>query len=96
MGKSQLLTVISSCRKFENIYIGWGHKFAVGGFQPALPPMPQKEYPDGPEITEVLDPTVEEELALKEAQEEKRAAQEAAELGLDGDDELEEDEEDDD
>ena len=54
---------------------------------PSLPTV-MGEYPDGPEITEVDDPTVEEEQAVKAAQEE---AMEGAE---DGDD-LVDDEDDD-
>lgn len=61
-------------RKFENIYIGWGLKFLGEAFNPAMPPPPEPEYPSGPEITEALDPTLQEEEALKEAQEERQAA----------------------
>lgn len=85
-----MLTIIPSFRKFENIYIGWGMKFAGEGYTPTVPPMPQREYPSGPEITEALDPSLEEEQALKAALEEQRAAQEETE-GLDGDEEEEED-----
>ncbi|KAM3619548.1 uncharacterized protein V6R79_010022 [Siganus canaliculatus] len=56
--------------KFENIYVGWGLKYAGEGHNPTIPPLPQKEYPSGPDITEVLDPSVEEEEALKGQQEE--------------------------
>ncbi|XP_017350687.1 radial spoke head protein 4 homolog A-like [Ictalurus punctatus] len=58
-------------KKFENIYIGWGLQFLGEDFTPALPPPPESEYPNGPEITEELDPSVQEEEALKEAQEAK-------------------------
>lgn len=54
-----------------------------------MPPQPQSEYPSGPEITEALDPTVEEEQALKAALEEQTADLEETE-------ELEDDEEDED
>uniref|UniRef100_A0A8C2T5W7 Radial spoke head component 4A n=1 Tax=Coturnix japonica TaxID=93934 RepID=A0A8C2T5W7_COTJA len=57
--------------KFGNIYFGWGHKYSLGNLTPALPPPVQPEYPDGPEIKEATDPTVEEEQAFKAAQEEK-------------------------
>ncbi|XP_077156858.1 radial spoke head protein 6 homolog A-like [Paroedura picta] len=60
-------------RRFDNIYIGWGHKYSpVNYTPPELPPV-QNEYPSGPEITETTDPTVEEEQALKAAQEEALA-----------------------
>ncbi|NXJ09276.1 RSH4A protein, partial [Odontophorus gujanensis] len=57
--------------KFGNIYFGWGHKYSLGNHTPALPPPVQPEYPDGPEISEATDPTVEEELAFKAAREQK-------------------------
>ncbi|KAJ4943302.1 hypothetical protein JOQ06_005805 [Pogonophryne albipinna] len=66
----------ASGKKFENIYVGWGLKYSGEGFSQAVPPLPQKEYPSGPEITEALDPSVEEEQMLKEALEEEQAAQE--------------------
>ncbi|XP_055056458.2 radial spoke head protein 4 homolog A [Misgurnus anguillicaudatus] len=76
-------------KKFGNIYIGWGSKYLGKAYTPPKPPQPQSEYPTGPEITEALDPTVEEEQALKEALEEETAALEETE-------ELEDDEEDED
>ncbi|KAI5608400.1 radial spoke head protein 4-like A [Silurus asotus] len=79
-------------KKFENIYIGWGLKFLGEGFNPALPPSPQPEYPSGPEITEEIDPSVQEEEALREAQEEKEAALEGNDA-LEAEDEEEEEEE---
>lgn len=72
------------------MYIGWGLKYAGEGYSPPVPPPPQKEYPSGSEITEALDPSLEEEQALKESLEEQQAAQEEME-GTD-----EEEEEDDD
>uniref|UniRef100_A0A670I200 Radial spoke head component 4A n=1 Tax=Podarcis muralis TaxID=64176 RepID=A0A670I200_PODMU len=77
-------------RRFDNIYIGWGHKYSAENFSPQLPPLVQTEYLSGPEITETTDPTVEEEMALKAAQEEALAAEEMEEM------DEEEDEEDDD
>ncbi|XP_062991370.1 radial spoke head protein 6 homolog A-like [Elgaria multicarinata webbii] len=77
-------------RRFDNIYIGWGHKYSSENFSPSLPPPVQTEYVSGPEITEAIDPTVEEELALKAAQEEALAAEEMEEM------EEEEDEDEDD
>ncbi|KAM7410668.1 hypothetical protein PAMA_001891 [Pampus argenteus] len=62
--------------KFENIYIGWGLKYSGQGYSPPVPPLPQKEYPSGPEITEALDPTPEEEQALQTALEEQQDAEE--------------------
>lgn len=58
-------------------------------YSPQPPPAPQEEYPSGPEITEVDDPSVEEEKALKAAQLEALENQEM-------DDEEEEDEDEDD
>lgn len=75
-------------RKFENIYIGWGHKFDADNYTPPPPPAAMEEYPVVPEVTEVDDPTVEEERALKKAQEE---AMEAAEDMDDVDDDEDDD-----
>ncbi|KAM6441621.1 radial spoke head protein 6 homolog A-like [Liasis olivaceus] len=77
-------------RRFDNIYVGWGHKYSSDNFNPTLPPPVQSEYVTGPEITEAFDPTVEEELALKAAQEEALEAEEMEEM------EEEEDEDEDD
>lgn len=74
-------------KKFENVYIGWGHKYAAENYSPPPPPPVMEEFPSGPEITEVEDPTPEEEAALRAAQQE---AEEAEEME---DDEDEEDEE---
>ncbi|KAG9478149.1 radial spoke head protein 6 homolog A-like [Eleutherodactylus coqui] len=82
---------VASSKKFENIYFGWGIKCSPKGYSPPAPPPPQPEYPSGPEISEGVDPTVEEEQALKAAQEEATAAAEEAE-----EEEEEEEEEDDD
>lgn len=45
-------------RKFENLYIGWGHKYSPENFNPALPAPVQQEYPSGPEITEMVEQEV--------------------------------------
>ncbi|KAM9364917.1 radial spoke head protein 4 homolog A-like [Pholidichthys leucotaenia] len=66
-------------KKFENIYVGWGVKCTGEGHSLPLPLQPQKEYPSGPEITEALDPSLEEEQALQEALEEQQATQEETE-----------------
>ncbi|XP_006142152.1 LOW QUALITY PROTEIN: radial spoke head protein 6 homolog A [Tupaia chinensis] len=66
-------------KKYENIYIGWGHKYSAENFNPALPAPVQQEYPSGPEILEMSDPSVEEEQALKAAQEQALAAAEEEE-----------------
>ena len=60
-------------RKFENMYVGWGLKYAGEGYSPPMPPPPQEEYPSGLEITEALDPTVEEEVELRAALEEQES-----------------------
>ncbi|XP_074616257.1 radial spoke head protein 4 homolog A-like isoform X5 [Acropora palmata] len=75
-------------RKFENIYIGWGHKFDADNYTPPPPPALMEEYPVVPQVTEVDDPTAEEEQALKRAQQE---AMEAAEEMDDVDDDEEDD-----
>lgn len=75
-------------RKFENIYVGWGHKFDADNYTPLPPPAAMEEYPVVPEVTEVDDPTVDEERELKKAQEE---AMEAAEDMDDVDDDEDDD-----
>ncbi|XP_003479763.2 radial spoke head protein 4 homolog A [Cavia porcellus] len=77
----------STGKKFENFYIGWGCKYSVHNYSPPVPPPVYQEYSSGPEITEMDDPSVEEEQAF-------RAAQEATELAAQ-DSESEEDEDDD-
>ncbi|XP_005812946.1 radial spoke head protein 4 homolog A [Xiphophorus maculatus] len=74
-------------KKFENIYIGWGLKYVGEVYSPPIPPPPLMEYQNGPEITEGLDPTPEEEQALKEDLEEQQAALEEAEASEDDEDE---------
>ncbi|NXA89425.1 RSH4A protein, partial [Melanocharis versteri] len=69
----------ASGRKFENIYFGWGHKYSPESHTPALPPPAQAEFPSGPGITETVDPTLEEEMAFKAAQEEALAEAEEGE-----------------
>ncbi|XP_004867280.1 radial spoke head protein 6 homolog A isoform X2 [Heterocephalus glaber] len=78
----------ASGKKFGNLYIGWGHKYSPDNFNPALPATVQQEYASGPEIMEMGDPTVEEEQALRAAQEQALAAAEKEEE----DEEEEEDE----
>ncbi|XP_023843835.1 radial spoke head protein 6 homolog A isoform X1 [Salvelinus sp. IW2-2015] len=80
----------ASGKKFENIYFGWGLKFAGEVYTPTFPTMPQREYTSGPEITEALDPSLEEEQALKAALEEQKAAQDET-GGLGGDEEEDDD-----
>ncbi|KAL5008497.1 hypothetical protein ScPMuIL_014078 [Solemya velum] len=78
----------ASGKKFENVYIGTGHKYSQENFSPASPPAIQEEFPSGPEITEAEDPTPEEEAALRAAQQE---AAEAAEEMEEAEEEEEED-----
>nr|XP_044990121.1 radial spoke head protein 6 homolog A-like [Jaculus jaculus] len=83
----------ASGRKFENLYIGWGHKDNQENFNPTLPGPVQQEYTEGPEVREMDDPTVEEEQALKAAKE--RALKAAQEQALEASEEEEEDKEED-
>lgn len=79
---------IISIRKFENVYIGYGHKYNMDNYNPPQTAPIQEEFPSGPEITEAEDPTVEEENALRNAQQE---AAEAAEEMEEAEEEEEED-----
>ncbi|XP_013784677.1 radial spoke head protein 6 homolog A-like, partial [Limulus polyphemus] len=71
---------ISDGKTFENVYIGFGHKYSVIPCNPSLPPTPQEEYPSGPEITEIEDPRPEEEEELKEALEEEQEGEPSEEM----------------
>ena len=62
-------------RHFENVYIGWGHKYLAETFNPVLPPDTQVEFPVGPEITEADDPTPEAALRVVEEQPEAEEAE---------------------
>jgi len=73
-------------KKFENIYIGWGHKYTADNYSPPAPPATQEEYPSGAEVTEVPDPTVDEERALQAVQQEQ-LEREAEEAEMEDDDE---------
>jgi len=75
-------------KKFENVYVGTGHKYNQDNYSPTAPPPIQEEFPSGPEITEAEDPTPEEEAALRAAEME---AQEAAEEMEEGEEDEEED-----
>ncbi|TWW57403.1 radial spoke head protein 6 homolog A-like isoform X3 [Takifugu flavidus] len=74
-------------KKFENMYIGWGLKYSGEGYSPPLPLPPQDEYPSGLDITEALDPTVEEEVEYRAALEEQEDSQEDIENSDEDDDE---------
>lgn len=79
-------------RTFENVYIGWGHKYAPENYSPEPPPPIQDEFPSGPDVAEMDDPTPEEEAALRAAKE----AEEEEEEEEEDEDEDDEDDEDDD
>jgi len=84
---------------FENIYVGWGHKYSAINYSPPPVVPVQSEYPQGPEITEGVDPTPEEEKALnKDAAGEEGAEELDADLdeaGIAEDDEEADDDDDD-
>ncbi|XP_075250610.1 radial spoke head protein 4 homolog A-like [Convolutriloba macropyga] len=54
-------------RKFENLYIGFGHKYASENYTPPQVPVAFSEYTSGPEVEEMDDPSAEEEAAAKAA-----------------------------
>ena len=84
-----MFLVLYCCRKFENVYIGNGHKYSSQNYSPPPVPAIQEEFPSGPEITEIEDPTPEEEAALRAAQQEAAEAEE--EMEDEGEEEDEED-----
>ncbi|XP_068083680.1 radial spoke head protein 6 homolog A [Anabrus simplex] len=87
----------ASGRKFDNVYIGWGHKISLNNFSPEPMEAIQSEYPQGPEIMEIDDPTPEEEEAWRLAHEKKPPPpdEEEEEEQEEEEEEGEEDEEDD-
>ena len=48
-------------RILSNMYIGFGHKLNIRNYSPPPIPPVEEEYPIGPEILEISDPTIEEE-----------------------------------
>jgi len=80
-------TTFCNGRRFENIYIGWGLKYNADNYSPPAPPKFESEYIIGAEVTEIEDPTVEEEQAFKKAQEEELMNAEEMEGDDDGEDE---------
>lgn len=74
-------------KTFENVYIGWGHKYCTENFSPEAPPAIQEEFPSGPEISEVDDPTPEQEAELRAAKEAEEEEEEDDEDGEEVDDE---------
>ncbi|KAL3314074.1 Radial spoke head protein 4 A [Cichlidogyrus casuarinus] len=68
---------IGTGKLFENVYVGWGQKYLEGGenFDPVPIPQVMDEFISGPEITEVEDPTPEEEAAWRAAQAEAQNAE---------------------
>lgn len=53
--------VMTNSRKYDNLYIGWGHKYTAYNYSPPIMPVVQDQYKTGPEIMEVQDPTFEQE-----------------------------------
>ncbi|XP_036623517.1 radial spoke head protein 4 homolog A [Trichosurus vulpecula] len=86
--------VFSDGKKFENLYIGWGHKYSPDNYTPPLLPLVQPEYPRGLEIMETDDPTVDEEQAFQVAQEKTLFESEKTEETEEEEDDDDEDEDD--
>lgn len=54
---------------FDNIYIGWGRKYTFSCYNPEFPPSAFEEYSNRVEVTEVDDPTLEQEMAFRQLEE---------------------------
>ncbi|KAL0868879.1 hypothetical protein ABMA27_007219 [Loxostege sticticalis] len=52
-------------KKAECMYVGWGLKYQPPNFSPLQLPRPQDEYPIGPEVMEMADPTFADEEAYR-------------------------------
>ena len=79
-----MLLLLFHASNFENVYIGWGHKYSASNYSPPMVAEAQTEYPPGPEVSEATDPTPEEEKAT--------GKDGAAAEGLDGDGDAQDDE----
>ena len=84
---------------FENVYVGWGQKYTLEGFQPAPPFQLQSEYvyKDDMELTEIKDPTPAQEDAwmksnLPREEEEEEEDEEGEEDEEDDKEDVEDDE----
>ncbi|XP_047033554.1 radial spoke head protein 6 homolog A [Helicoverpa zea] len=55
----------STGKKSDCMYVGWGLKFQPPNFSPLQLPLPQDEYPIGPEVMEMADPTFADEEAYR-------------------------------
>ncbi|XP_069699823.1 radial spoke head protein 6 homolog A [Periplaneta americana] len=82
-------------RKFDNIYVGWGHKYVTHNYTPPPVEAIQTEYPLGPEIMEIADPTPEDEEAWRLAHEKKKPTPEEVEEEEEEDEGEDEEEEED-
>ena len=54
---------------WENLYIGYGHKYTTENHAPILPPIPAKEFQDISDIVEIDDPSPEDEAKARAADE---------------------------
>lgn len=52
-------------RVHDNLYVGWGKKFVTRNYSPQAIPRCEQEYPNGPEIMEISDPTIADEEAWR-------------------------------
>jgi radial spoke head protein 4A len=68
---------IVNFRKFENIYIGWGHKFSAESYGPSQPAAVQDEFIQGLDLVESEDPSPDQEAVLKVEETEGGAEEEA-------------------
>lgn len=72
---------------WENIYVGYGHKYTTTDFKAELPPLPASEYNEGAEIGEAEDPTPEDEARANAPEEQGEEGDEDHEEELEGDEE---------
>ena len=70
---------LSFFHSFFSLSLSYVHTYALTLSSPPLPPTAESEYPAGPEVSEVADPTREEEAAVEAAQAQALEEAEAAE-----------------
>lgn len=76
---------ISDGKMFDNIYIGWGKKYSGNCYNQEFPPPTFEEYVNIAEVTEMEDPTLEQENAFRELEENANRSADEIDNGEDDD-----------
>lgn len=68
------IALAAGCGSTDVVYFGWGTKAAALHYEPPMPPEMQDEYPTGPEIFEINDPSLLEENEYRKKYEQSLGA----------------------